>query len=863
MPPSDDSKNSVGVNEPTNLPTHRLFHRWHVLAIALGFAVISSQTTLFWGIRHWITQKYQCAFERGFIECEFQDADGNSCRYTVFVPYSWRPGVKLPLMLYLNGRGKNGDDGLAPLIDGIAPAIWERRGNFPYFVVWPQCPEGDSWTASSLATRRALAILEQTADCFGTDPDKRYLSGLSSGGRGVWAIAAENQDMFAAIVPISSSGVSDTEVRKIADAGIPVWSFSIADDGQHVVTSNRSVHERLLALGQSPRHTELETDNKGRMDAHDAWSFAYRNAALHDWLMKQNRLNRDGRYQQILPDDNIVERGISSIHCEFRAIGDVAALNVSLPVKGTEVFQRVRIAISLDRMKRGGLYGAFEQQSIQDSWLPAECSFLSGIWNDLRIRSGPDGVTAELNGWPLFDNVRTPERSAQLPNDTGAASHEIPEGEIFFEAMGPESATVEIRNLRGLSSEVLKNELLHDPSKAAVAIIRCHDRPEKDQGSGEHVLQTLRRAWKSTRRQTRDFLCSWGPSRNGFHAGSAFQAASSVNVLDSDRSSHLNLSTDGYSYTGPWTHQRRDMLRGTGLSGDTTYTEFLTVLQSHFRGSQTAPPKSIRLDIQGPLVGREDRLMHANGSGDLAVYYPPDNLVGDLGLRNGVDRGNRFGSLDDLYWLAPILASRPDSLVNWSGEFQIVSDDGASAQPIQIEQRNQIGGRTLRTKISATEASEYLPLRVGFADEKNTREIIDFHYAGAPSRSNKLHGWDSVVFPGVASSVSDCYFPGNDRLFQFVSVRDVQWKPSDTSTPPKGLTSCLVVQDLRTQTWYRLRDDGSRHLLTPDEITQVILGDQEVSPRPWIAISVVTVIGVLFVFSWFIKRRLFRSKSNR
>lgn len=862
MPPSDGSKTVVSLKQRASTSNHRFIRQWHILVIAFGLALIVSQTTLLWEIRHRITQEYQCAFERGFIECEFQDADGRRCRYTVFVPYNWQPGQKLPLMLYLNGRGKNGDDGLAPLIDGIAPAIWERRGNFPYFVVWPQCLDGDGWRPSSYSTQRALAILKQTAECFGTDADRCYLSGLSSGGRGVWAIAAANQDLFAAIVPISSSGASDNEVRKIADAGIPVWSFSVADDGQHVVISNRSVHQRLLALGQSPRHTELETDNKGRMDAHDAWSFAYRNAALHEWLMKQNRLNRDSRYQQILPDDNIVDRGVSSIHCEFRAIGDVAVLNVSLPVKGTEMFQRVRIAVSLDRMRRGGIYDTVRQQCLQDSWLPAECSFLSDTWNDLRIWSGPDGVTGELNGWPLFDNVKPPESAAQLPNDIGAASHEIPEGRIHFDAIGPEAATVEIRNLRGRSSQVPKSERLHDPSKATVALVLCHGNPGKDHVSGEQVLQTLRKAWESTEHQPKDLVCSWEPSRKGFHVHSAFQAASSISVVDSDMSSRLNLSNDDYTYTGPWAHQRKDMLRGTGLSGDTTYTEFLSVLQSHFRGSQTVPPSASRLEIQGLVVGREDRLMHADGSGHLAVYYPPDNRVGDSGLRNGVDRRNRFGSLDDLYWMAPILACRPDSLVNWSGEFQADPDDGESAQPIKIEQEYQIGGKTLRTKIVATRSSEYMPLRVGFADDKSTREIIDLHYCVAPNRTNRLNGWDSVVFPGVASSVSDRYFPGNDRLFKFVSVRDVQWKLSDTSNPPKGLTSCPAVQDLRTQTWYRLGDDGSRHLLSPDEITQVILGDHEVSPRPWMAISAITSIGVLFVLRWFVKKRRFQSKSS-
>lgn len=40
-----------------------------------------------------------------------QDADGGEHRYMLSVPHSYQSAQKLPVLLYLNGRGENGDDG--------------------------------------------------------------------------------------------------------------------------------------------------------------------------------------------------------------------------------------------------------------------------------------------------------------------------------------------------------------------------------------------------------------------------------------------------------------------------------------------------------------------------------------------------------------------------------------------------------------------------------------------------------------------------------------------------------------------------------------------------------------------------------
>ncbi len=54
-----------------------------------------------------------------------------------------------------------------------------------------------------LETRRlATALLDEVASNYKVDPDRIYVTGLSMGGFGTWALAAYKPDCFAAIIPI-------------------------------------------------------------------------------------------------------------------------------------------------------------------------------------------------------------------------------------------------------------------------------------------------------------------------------------------------------------------------------------------------------------------------------------------------------------------------------------------------------------------------------------------------------------------------------------------------------------------------------------------------------------------------------------
>ena len=229
---------------------HSKVSSWGFAALLVaGFAVMngvfvwfdpSLQQNLLYGVRRFAGLEQR----NGFLKRTYHDSDGTLHTYMVFVPDPTLRAGQPPLVVYLNGHGENGDDCLAPLRNGLAPVIWEDERAFPFVVVWPQCDKGDQWVHGSRSSERALAIMRDVAEEFRTDPDRVYLTGISSGGTGTWAIAAGNPDLFAAILPMSAVA-SGSDVEKVVQAKLPVWSFVVSEDGPGLADTKRKTQQSV------------------------------------------------------------------------------------------------------------------------------------------------------------------------------------------------------------------------------------------------------------------------------------------------------------------------------------------------------------------------------------------------------------------------------------------------------------------------------------------------------------------------------------------------------------------------------------------------------------------------------------------
>lgn len=180
---------------------------------------------------------------------------------------------------------------------GLASAIRQHVQRFPFVIVMPQCRKDDWWTNAPMEAQ-ALKALDQTMQEFKGDPQRVYLTGLSMGGYGTWAIGSRNPGKFAALVPICGGlrlppghhlvNAHDTDDSADPYAAVaqkigktPVWVFHGGADPTVPVTESQNMVAALKAVGGDVRYTEYPGVG------HDSWDKAYDEADLFTWLLAQ------------------------------------------------------------------------------------------------------------------------------------------------------------------------------------------------------------------------------------------------------------------------------------------------------------------------------------------------------------------------------------------------------------------------------------------------------------------------------------------------------------------------------------------------------------------------------------------------
>ena len=142
-------------------------------------------------------------------------ASGIEVKYVVHVPPSYQPHTPMPTIIFLNGSGECGTDGLLQIACGLGPAVMRHVDKWPFIVIFPQKQvEPDKWAEED---PMVMAILQKTQREYNVEQTRLYLTGLSQGGFGTWAIAALHPDLFAAIAPICGGGTEEAGQGAVAD----------------------------------------------------------------------------------------------------------------------------------------------------------------------------------------------------------------------------------------------------------------------------------------------------------------------------------------------------------------------------------------------------------------------------------------------------------------------------------------------------------------------------------------------------------------------------------------------------------------------------------------------------------------------
>jgi len=240
----------------------------------------------------------QNRMETGFLDRSVE-VGGTTYHYQVYVPSSYTPSQRWPVILFLHGAGERGRDGLVHTQVGLGAAIRQNPSRYPAIAVFPQAPNDSLWVGVPALV--AMAALDKTTEEFKTDPDRVYLTGLSMGGNGTWYLAYRNPSRFAAVVPICGwvtpfnpwvrnveTVVPSTEpapfdalARRLVH--VPVWIFHGEEDGAVPVDQSRQAAAAFTAAGAAVQYVELPGIG------HNSWDAAFGSTKFTTWLFKQKR----------------------------------------------------------------------------------------------------------------------------------------------------------------------------------------------------------------------------------------------------------------------------------------------------------------------------------------------------------------------------------------------------------------------------------------------------------------------------------------------------------------------------------------------------------------------------------------------
>lgn len=214
-------------------------------------------------------------------------------KYLVYHPkgYAADTTKRWPVILFLHGAGERGDDvwkvakhGPPKLIReaGDSPAAKLLKENF--IVVSPQCPANKWWETEGL-----LGLLDEVSAAHRIDASRVYLTGLSMGGFGSWALGVTQPDRFAALAPICGGGdfvsvVLGSTQKREALRTLPIWAFHGAKDPTVPLDESERMVERLKKAKVESVQLTVYPEAK-----HDSWTETYNNPELYTWFLKHSR----------------------------------------------------------------------------------------------------------------------------------------------------------------------------------------------------------------------------------------------------------------------------------------------------------------------------------------------------------------------------------------------------------------------------------------------------------------------------------------------------------------------------------------------------------------------------------------------
>lgn len=218
-----------------------------------------------------------------------------------------------PLVLFLHGAGETGNDIERVKAHGPSKLISQGR-QFPFIVVSPQAA-AYGWEPKDL-----VKLYRHIMAGNRVDPDRVYLTGISMGGFGTWAMAMEYPELFAAIIPICGGG-DTSKVRKLRHT--PVWCFHGDQDNVVPISASEKMVDALRKYSGDVKFTIYPGVD------HDSWTMTYENDSIYDWLLEHKRFRNEAV---------VIDKSILQSYCgTYKMGGEEAVLALSPEENGIQM----------------------------------------------------------------------------------------------------------------------------------------------------------------------------------------------------------------------------------------------------------------------------------------------------------------------------------------------------------------------------------------------------------------------------------------------------------------------------------------------------------------------------------------------
>ena len=199
------------------------------------------------------------------------EGEERELKYWLYTPANYEEQESVPWMMFLHGMGERGDNLEQVKVWG-PPKLVADREDFPFVLISPQCPRDITWKTTHL-----VQILDAIQDQMKVDKKRLYMTGLSMGGFGTWAMVGAIPERIAAAVPVCGGG-DLRAADKMTD--VPIWAFH--GDADRVVGIEHS--QRMVdAVNEAGGKAKLKVyEGVG----HNSWTATYADEEVYEWLLE-------------------------------------------------------------------------------------------------------------------------------------------------------------------------------------------------------------------------------------------------------------------------------------------------------------------------------------------------------------------------------------------------------------------------------------------------------------------------------------------------------------------------------------------------------------------------------------------------